>query len=316
MMIWRKIEAVRRRAEKVIGWRQPVILAYHRVANLAADPWNLAVSPANFEVQIAALCRLRRVVPLAEIQSRSADDPRPAAAVTFDDGYEDVFSTAREILERYRVPATAFVTTHAVDARREYWWDELVRIVYETPCEQERTFTIAGAGQNWHLAPETAAIDKDRIHRELWSTLLVLAPEKRYAELDRLAELFGASLTPRASHRTVTAGVLRQTGGGLLSIGAHTETHPYLPGLAPDEAKREIERSRSDCQALTGLPVTDFAYPFGENSPAIVKYAREAGFVRAVTTRRGVVRPSTDPMLMPRFVVENWAEQDFVKRFP
>ena len=68
----------------------PIILMYHRVADIKVDPWGLAVHPDRFDQQIDALTRFRRVVHLHDLieaeRSRTSGD-KALAAVTFDDGY-------------------------------------------------------------------------------------------------------------------------------------------------------------------------------------------------------------------------------------
>jgi len=48
-------------------------------------------------------------------------------AVTLDDGYRDVATRARPLLEDAGVPATAFVLTG--DAGTQPWWDDLARLL-------------------------------------------------------------------------------------------------------------------------------------------------------------------------------------------
>ena len=55
---------LRHAARHFVGRDRPIILMYHRVARLAHDPWQLAVSPDRFAEQIEALVQFRHVVPL------------------------------------------------------------------------------------------------------------------------------------------------------------------------------------------------------------------------------------------------------------
>src|SRR3954452_13037923 len=94
-------------ARQIIRSERPIVLLYHRVETLAADPWQLAVTPGRFARQIALLRHRRRVVPLSWLAGELAAGrlPRRAAALTFDDGYGDVFRNALPILKAEQCPA-------------------------------------------------------------------------------------------------------------------------------------------------------------------------------------------------------------------
>lgn len=67
------------------------------------------------------------------------------------------------------------------------------------------------------------------------------------------------------------------------TIGAHTRTHPHLPGLAADAAREEMAGGRQDlCNAL-GVAVTAFAYPYGAVSSGVAEAAASI-FELACTT--------------------------------
>src|ERR1700719_4034157 len=111
------IRRLKRSIGRGIFGADPIILMYHRVADIPVDPWGLAVHPARFDQQIDILSQVRRVVHLHDLvdaeQRRSSKD-KPLAAVTFDDGYNDVYWNARPILRRYDCPTTLFVTTGGI----------------------------------------------------------------------------------------------------------------------------------------------------------------------------------------------------------
>lgn len=88
-----------------------------------------------------------------------------------------------------------------------------------------------------------------------------------------------------------------------LEIGSHTRTHPHLDRLDPAALAAELSESRQRLQALTGAPVEHFCYPYGDHNAAVVEAARQAGYVTATTTRKGIARPSDDPLQLPRISI-------------
>jgi peptidoglycan/xylan/chitin deacetylase (PgdA/CDA1 family) len=95
----------------------------------------------------------------------------------------------------------------------------------------------------------------------------------------------------------------RQALGGTLSFGAHTRTHPKLPELSVEDARREVAGSKEELEAALGVPVTTFAYPHGELSAEVRKAVIAAGFAAACSTRPGRNRPAEDGFALRRVEV-------------
>ncbi len=92
---------------------RPIILMYHRVVDLPADPQLLAVGRAHFAEQLEVLRERFRPASLNDIRLQLADGrlDRRTVVVTIDDGYADNLLNARPLLERFEVPATIFIAT-------------------------------------------------------------------------------------------------------------------------------------------------------------------------------------------------------------
>ena len=317
-MIQRAAQRLRLLASRWIRGTAPIILMYHRVADLAIDPWGLAVRPARFEEQIDTLTRSRRVVHLHELlkaeECRSSRD-KPLAAVTFDDGYHDVYTNARGILRLYDCPMTLFVTTGAIGATHEFWWDAISRIFLETELlPPSITFSTAGKTCHWSVPPFDESSGREKIFYEIWADLRRMPYDAQMRHVEELGRWAGCDLTARQSHRAMTREEVRNISDGLVVIGAHTVTHPTLPAHLYETQYYEIAESRRVCEELIGSPVNAFAYPFGDRDDATVSAVRQAGFALACTVDAGVVRPGTDPIRLPRIYVGDWNGDEFQKR--
>jgi peptidoglycan/xylan/chitin deacetylase (PgdA/CDA1 family) len=100
--------------------RRSVILGYHGVtrASVREDLSLLLVRPARFRAQIELLgeagFRFVTVAGLAKLAA--AGDPPPGyAAISFDDGMRNNYTTALPILQTYGIPATVYVTIGFID---------------------------------------------------------------------------------------------------------------------------------------------------------------------------------------------------------
>jgi peptidoglycan/xylan/chitin deacetylase (PgdA/CDA1 family) len=312
------IRRLKRSIGRGIFGADPIILMYHRVADIPVDPWGLAVHPARFEEQIEVLTRVRRVVHLHDLiaaeQSRSWRD-KPLAAVTFDDGYHDVYSNARGILRRYDCPMIMFVTTGAIGSAREFWWDEVCRIFLETESlPPDLSFTVAGKTRRWSVPTFDQKSGREQIFHDIWAELRQRPYDVQMRNIAELAQWAGCSLVARDLHRAMTKEEIQDISDGLVVIGAHTITHPTLPAHRYKNQYQEIAESRRVCEELIDGPVNSFAYPFGDHDDVTVSAVREAGFSWACTVNAGFVRPRTDPVRLPRIYVGDWDGDEFQRR--
>ncbi len=317
-----------------------VILLYHRVAASRPDPQLLCVAPRHFEEHLEVLKHLARPMSLAELvhRSGSASSDTPAVAVTFDDGYADNLLEAAPLLRRHGVPATVFVVGEAVGSRREFWWDELERVLLQ-PGALPRVLRgpwggsdgLADLGQDAVYAPDaaqrhaswnvTAAVvptERHRLYLQLCETLRPLPADQRVAVLEDLAGACRAERSGRRSHRPLTPEELaRLVEDGLVEVGAHTLTHALLAGLPVDRQRAEIVEGKRLLESVLGREVTSFSYPYGgrrDYTTATVALVREAGFQRACANFPGTVRPDTDVWQLPRVLVRDWDGDELARR--
>lgn len=293
---------------------RPTILMYHRIANDAFDPWDLAVAPANFADQMGWLSANRQVLTLTEfaLRHRHGSLAPDAVAVTFDDGYACAAETAAPILEAAGVPATIFLPIELIEKGHPFWWDELEAIVLG--CDQN-DLTLQGqavrlgeksAGDRQWAPYRPATTPRQAAFLELWRALR----PKRPAELDSaMAELRRQS-PPRpqalAGKLPLTPSQVRSLSKSLITFGAHGLTHPSLPALPASEKEAQIRISRAKCAALTGDMPDAFSYPHGDYDRHSMSLVEEAGFAFACASGNRCVTARSSRYALPRVACGNW----------
>jgi peptidoglycan/xylan/chitin deacetylase (PgdA/CDA1 family) len=78
---------------------------------------------------------------------------------------------------------------------------------------------------------------------------------------------------------------------GLVTIGAHTLSHPDLTGLSKANQEREIVECKKVLEEHLRIKVNYFAYPYGRNNATIRALVRKAGYKMAFT---GINRPTEE----------------------
>ena len=97
-------------------------------------------------------------------------------------------------------------------------------------------------------------------------------------------------------------------------LGAHTETHAYLPALPLGAKRREIEGGKRKLAETFGVQVNSFAYPFGDYEREDVDLVRTVGFTSAVTTQPGIATDVSDERFEIRRIKVTGQDNMFVFR--
>jgi peptidoglycan/xylan/chitin deacetylase (PgdA/CDA1 family) len=282
-----------------------VILLYHRVNTLPSDPYFLAVTPDNFRAQLNFLKQNFAIVGFEEDWSHLK---KPSVAITFDDGYADNLFNALPVLEEMNVPATFFVSTGFIGADREFWWEELERIVLGGwPFPERFELVDSLFGTVW---PTGSVADRHMLYEKLHSLMLNIDATRRDHWLMQLLQWAGAGEEKREVNRAMTVEELQRLARSRwVTVGAHTISHTPLSSLSVDEQTKEINGSKKQLEDWLGHEVRVFSYPFGRRSDYTrdtVDLCREAGFARAAANFPGQAHRWTDRYQIPRQKVFDW----------
>ena len=314
-----------------------VILMYHCVVEKDVDPWSLCVSPQHFAEHLEILQRHFYPISLKQLTQahQEGNIPDRAVAVTFDDGYVDNLYNAKPLLEQYNIPATVFVATGHVGINREFWWDELERILLQPGKLPEiLTLDINGKTFEWNLN-KTANYKDDYyevdingninyqdnyyLYRSLYFTihklLQPLTEVEQYKVIDYLLKWAGYSPLRRPTCRTLSNKELfALSQGELIEVGAHTVTHPFFLTLSASLQKEEVQQSKRVLEESIGKQVTSFSYPYGIYTMETVEIIRNAGFDCACNGIKDYVLRGSDLLQLPRLIVSDWDGEVFAKR--
>jgi peptidoglycan/xylan/chitin deacetylase (PgdA/CDA1 family) len=257
--------------------------------------------------------------------------------VTFDDGYAATLGQARPLLDRYEIPATVFVPTNALSQAREFWWDELDRILLqpgilpptleldidgrsfhwelgEASVYTQEVYEQFIAWRAWHPAPGP----RQRLYAELWELLHPLEPQLIDGVIDKILAWASLRTEARHTHRVLTwseaAGL---KGDPWIKLGSHGVTHASLASLPVEAQANELRQSKTSLEAVSGQCITSLAYPYGKPQDYSIQtaaLAREAGYKMALINSSGVVDRNVDPFFLPRCYVEDCEKEEFVGR--
>jgi peptidoglycan/xylan/chitin deacetylase (PgdA/CDA1 family) len=300
---------------------------YHRVAHEPVDYYSMTVSPANFKAHLDVLIRTRYVLPLDQFvaQFTAGKLRSDAIALTFDDGYVDNLVEAKPLLVTMATPATVFVVSGQIGRPEHFWWDELVRLVLFEDTPRHFELRVGHDVITFDFGNESAARDDGgtpagSLERRrgalstLWQLLRILEDKERSSIIKELQSIFASSNHRASLGRAMTADEVRSlTVDGLVTVGAHTVTHPVMAGLGVAACYREGVESKRACEDLIGRPVVAFSYPYGDYDVAACEAAKNAGFHFACSKQAGAVVRHSEIFALPRVYIPNLDGDGFEK---
>jgi len=274
------------------GTYQPLVVGYHRIvedfkAEAQVEMPSMLTSLAMFEQHLDCLGQHFRFMSLDDIGDRLLNGSpfdEPVAAVTFDDGYRDVYELALPVLERKGIPATMFVVTDLVGRPAWQIHDKLYHLVAKAfRCWDDRRSKFADLLSDLGLPADDFA--RRSVTATPMTAVSALLPGLPQSDIRRLMTGLEMSVG-NGFHNvplTVTWEMIADMRRRGFTIGSHTRTHVSLPIESPERAVAEIEQSKTALEDRLGERVDHFAYPGGHFNAAIVDAVARAGYRFAYT---------------------------------
>jgi peptidoglycan/xylan/chitin deacetylase (PgdA/CDA1 family) len=275
------------------GPERPLVLGYHRVvedyeAEARDEMPSMLIGVDMFERHLDCIGRHFKFVTLDEIGRRLESGvpfTERVAAVTFDDGYRDVYEHAVPVLKRKGIPAAMFVVTDLVG--QSFWQthDKLYHLLakaFATWPDPRRQLTALT--RSLDLPADELFRDRTATRTPLLAVSAVL-PSLPQADVYRLMAGIETAVG-NGFHRipqTATWEVLADMQRAGVTIGSHTRSHVSLPMETPERIADELISSKREIEQHLPGPVEHFAYPGGQFTSDVVDAVAKAGYRYAYT---------------------------------
>ena len=293
-------------ANKLIGVlngsrNMPLVLNYHRVVeDYAASAGHympdLLTSRRMLERQLDWIGRHFRFISLDELCPRlecgeSFDEP--VAAITFDDGYRDVYDHAFPLLKRKGIPWAVFVVTGLIGTSRLQSYDKLYLLLdraftlgRSVPCDLARL--LHSLGIRLPMLGMDGVKQVRHLARDPFTAMRVLFTALPQAELCRVIEALEAEVAIDESAlkelHACSWDMLAEMHRAGVTIGSHTQTHALLTNEHWHKVLDETAGSRQALERKLGITIKHFAYPNGSFNDAAVRAVAVSGYALAYTT--------------------------------
>ena len=294
------------------------IVFYHYVRDVQRTPFPgiKALSCEGFEAQLDWLGQRFDIIDGATFEqavvSRKGFD-RPAALLTFDDGFIDHYDYVFPSLKARRLGGIFFVVGGTLGDT------PLLANVHKTH------FLLSHLGADRFAAEAGAALDHEGIsvdgvagrregiyrYDEAPDIRIkrILNYEAPYPIADRvLSAMFARHLGDTESFARnlyLSVSHIREMAAGGMTIGFHTQSHPVLSRLNRDQQRDELREGPQVIREITGQSSVPFCYPYGfphtYNADTLAAL-QEFGYSMAFNTVRREAVIGQDPRFeLPRF---------------
>lgn len=255
------------------------IITFHKITNRL---W--------FEDVICFLKSRYRFVPIELLQDFYA---RPscltnACHVAVDDGDKSFYELIFPVLLRHRVPASLFVSPKSCTGKMNLWFQEIDRY------DQLELKRLSAQTLNLSLA----ALTKYNV--------VSILKEMSIGQINTIIKLYQMKTgAQKKEFQNISVDVLRVIDrSGLVSVGAHTMSHPILRNEDDSTCEYEITESVRELSSLLAHEIRYFAYPNGiwdmDFTEREERYLRSVGVQLAFTTESKHLSPDDNMMRIPR----------------
>lgn len=286
---------------------RPVILAFHRVNQSTEGLLDERVGTTDsyiFDGSIKYLKMLGyKAVPLKHLVNSILETKlEKLAAITFDDGFKDLFNDAYPILAKYHLPFTLFLITSTVNSNRLLWLHKIYKSIDHLSDKERRNII------NKYIHTKN---DNDGFGKIITQTISSSTKEN----LQRLASNLAIEVNMSEEDERLHAEMLYLTKNELmamqqkgLSIESHGHYHWHCGILNRHETEQEVRASLEFIEREFGVRPSFYGLPYGMGNRFIKETVRNFGLTGMATSEPRLLRPHQDPYNIPRIFVSNDSE--------
>ena len=207
---------------------------------------------------------------------------------------KDVKLLIKPILTKYNLPATIYITSGFICREAFAWWLELWSLIIE-----KKIFILKYEKLNLN-----EDISTFNLKRELYLELAEYFKNLSHVEHKKIFQILNNNqFKPKFDDFFLNEKQLNLLSNSkLITIGAHTHTHPNLKILSDDDCEFEIKRSKDYLEKILSKKIKHFAYPYGAKEFFSIRekdILKKIGFSTAVTTQTGQLKKD-DNFFLPR----------------
>ena len=290
------------------------ILLYHGVTNYkSVGVENFSrkhIFSRDFEKQMIYLKKNYKVISMDELvylynNPKIIDKNVNYAAVTFDDGFKNNFSTAAPILSKHKIPTMFYITTGLIGSNNLFWVDKIENYVNRANV---KSFKLR-LNINYIKFNIESSERKIQAIKKIKSYCKLIPRKDKDRVLKELKEVTKYKNSKKAikNYEILNWNEIRlMSKNKLFSFGAHTVDHEILSYLSQSDMMKQIQKSVSTLSNNLNLRVKHFSYPEGQKNHynhLVIKFLKKIGIVCSPSAVNGLNSQNDDLFHLKRIMV-------------
>ncbi|MCK0131206.1 polysaccharide deacetylase family protein [Flavobacteriaceae bacterium F08102] len=256
-----------------------------------------------FEKIVKYLKNKNNIITCADLEANLKGELsiKNGVLLTVDDGERSFYDIIYPIIKKHQIPMTIFVSPKITIQEENFWFQEIEgfnHLKFKKICAEILQIPLVSF---------------------LHIKVLALIKSMQIHEVQEAIEVYKSKYNVhKKPFQNLTVNELKELkSSGLVTIGAHTMTHPILLNETDEQASFEIGSSVQELSDLLNEQVKYFAYPNG--IPAIdynqreVEILKDLGIELSFSTRFTKVCKSSNKFEIPRGEISN-GQFDFRKK--
>lgn len=278
------------------------ILNLHRVSPLTNPFWS-PLDPKVFEELLKFLQANFEVVSFDDLESLNRPG-KPAAILSFDDGYYDFIEYALPLLEKYRMRANMNVIPQCAESGKPIWNVRLYDFLNTAPRALVNEIRLPGFSAELKDDSREAKIG----YGLKISGFLKNRPREEREKLWREIEPVMAKSDFQET-RMMTADEIREI-SRVTEIGVHSFSHESMGFEENEFFERDFIKCRDYFAEKLQLPLTAYAFPNGSYRAEQVDFLRRSGVKHILLVDEKFSGRGTD--IFPRLTVYGDSKREVI----
>ena len=294
----------------IFNRKKALILCYHRVIDLNELPFlpqpGMYVKKKTFDMHMRFLKENFNVVPLSNIIQKVLSKQEfedKTCAITFDDGWRDNYVHAYPILKKLQLPATIFLTTNVIDTSKCFWSEKINYLLNNIMRDKKLNKILLSGSELFRKVNNEFLYLEDRID--------FIIEQMKGMKLEGIEKIVGRLKEISGNRNIFKSRIMlswkeiEEMSNYNITFGSHGANHIILTNLDEKELRSEVTGSLEEISKRNIAFLPFFCYPNGDYSEAIKKTVANVGYKCALSIRKGFLKPSDDPFMIPRISIHD-----------